>query len=153
MGISLNPLSWIKEGAEALLGGAKDILDECITSGEEKLAAEARLKELLGAFVAQTQEHMAAWVNAQRDVLVAEIQGESWLQRNWRPIAMLTFLYIIVHLVVLTPIFGIPALDPSQIPADLWDVLKIGIGGYVGGRTIEKGLRTYLAAWRERNAS
>lgn len=75
----------------------------------------------------------------------AEAQGESWLQRNWRPILMLVIVAIVANNFVLLPylnaIFGagtIPALD---LPEALWELMKIGVGGYVLGRSAEKGIR------------
>lgn len=48
---------------------------------------------------------------------------------------MLVFTYIILHTYVLAPMFSIPAV---VIPPDMWELLKIGMGGYVFGRTVEK---------------
>jgi Na+-transporting methylmalonyl-CoA/oxaloacetate decarboxylase gamma subunit len=75
-------------------------------------------------------------------VILAEAQGESWLQRNWRPLLMLTCITIIANNYVLYPymraIFGWGvALD---LPEALWELLKIGVGGYVVGRSVEKGI-------------
>jgi len=75
-------------------------------------------------------------------VILAEAQGESWLQRNWRPLLMLTCIAIITNNYVLYPymqaIFGWGvALD---LPEALWELLKLGVGGYVVGRSVEKGI-------------
>ena len=59
---------------------------------------------------------------------MAETQANSWLTRTWRPITMLTF----VALVVWSMFTGM------EIPDDLWFVIKLGLGGYVGGRSVEK---------------
>ncbi len=75
-------------------------------------------------------------------IIVAEAQGESWLQRNWRPLLMVLFGTIIANNYMLVPIFGTPA---AEIPPDMWDLLKLGVGGYVVGRTAEKSLK----AWKE----
>jgi len=66
--------------------------------------------------------------------LVAELSG-NFLQRSWRPILMLTFTYIIAHNYIIVPIFSLPA---AVIPPDMWQLLKIGVGGYVLGRSGEK---------------
>ena len=75
-------------------------------------------------------------------IILAEAQGESWLQRNWRPLLMLVCIAIIANNYVLYPymraIFGWGvALD---LPEALWELLKIGVGGYVVGRSVEKGI-------------
>ena len=67
---------------------------------------------------------------AQAGVIIAEAQGDSWLQRSWRPITMLIFVAII-----LVNQFGI---FPIALSPEIWGVLKIGIGGYVVGRSAEK---------------
>lgn len=66
---------------------------------------------------------------AQAGVIVAEAQGESWLQRSWRPITMLVFV-----VVILLNQFGI---FPVELSPEIWAVLKIGIGGYVIGQSAE----------------
>lgn len=65
---------------------------------------------------------------------MAEISGNS-LQRNWRPIVMLTFAFIIVYRYFISPIFNFPAIE---LPGPFWDLLSVGMGGYVIGRSVEK---------------
>ena len=79
-------------------------------------------------------------VQAKASIIVAEAQGESWIQRNWRPMTMLTFVTIIANNYIIVPYavsFGldVPMLD---IPPGMWGLLTVGIGGYIGGRTYEK---------------
>jgi hypothetical protein len=79
-------------------------------------------------------------VQAKAAIIVAEAQGQSYIQRNWRPITMLTFVFIIANNYILVPYavaFGaeVPMLD---IPPGMWSLLTVGIGGYIGGRTYEK---------------
>ena len=81
-------------------------------------------------------------LEAAASIIVAEAQGESWLQRNWRPLLMVLFGAIIANNYMLVPIFGTPA---AEIPPDMWDLLKLGVGGYVVGRTAEKSLK----AWKD----
>lgn len=66
---------------------------------------------------------------AQASVIIAEATGESWLQRSWRPMTMLTFVVIII-----LNQFG---LFPEELSNEIWAVLKIGIGGYVIGQSAE----------------
>ncbi len=77
---------------------------------------------------------------AAASVVLAEANGESWLQRNWRPMLMCLFGYIIAHNHVIAPLFGVPYAD---MPPQLWDLLKIGIGGYVISRGAEKGIKQW----------
>ena len=68
------------------------------------------------------------------DIITAEASGGSWIKQNWRPITMLSFLALLFMYW-----FGI---SPDNLPEStinkLFDLLQIGIGGYIGGRTIEK---------------
>ena len=64
-------------------------------------------------------------VESKSKVIEAEAKGESWLQRNWRPITMLTFLVLVV-----CDSFGLLVFRLSN---EAWTLLQIGIGGYVLG--------------------
>ena len=64
----------------------------------------------------------------------AEAKGESWLQRNWRPLMMLWFGGLIGGYW-----FG---YTPENLSEDailsLFGLIKLGLGGYVLGRSAEK---------------
>ena len=84
-------------------------------------------------------------VRAQRDTIVAEANSQSFIARNWRPIMMLTFVFIIANNYILFPyvqLFGGTALE-LEIPDAMWGLLKIGVGGYVMGRSGEKMVESY----------
>jgi|TARA_B110000093_G_C12910381_1_gene384481 hypothetical protein len=106
-----------------LLGG----LDKLFTSKEEKIKAESIIKEIILQKKLELQQ-------MQTDIILAEAKG-NWLQRSWRPILMLSFGFIVIYVKFLAPIFGftIPILE-----IEFWELLKIGIGGYVVGRSAEK---------------
>ena len=79
-------------------------------------------------------------IQAKASIIVAVAQGQSTIQRTWRPITMLTFVAIIANNYIIVPYavsFGlsVPMLD---IPPGMWGLLTVGIGGYIGGRTYEK---------------
>lgn len=74
-------------------------------------------------------------------IILAEAQGESWLQRNWRPLLMLAVVAIIVNNYILVPwliVFGVDNAPVLELPGELWSLLTIGVGGYVVGRSVEK---------------
>jgi len=85
------------------------------------------------------------------DVVVAEAKSSGWLTHSWRPITMLTFVFIIAWNYIFGPIisamFGVEVTLP--IPSDMWDLLKLGLGGYVLGRSGEK----IVSAYKEGGAS
>lgn len=78
-------------------------------------------------------------IELQSNVIQAEATAESWLQRNWRPLTMLTFTGLVVaHWLGFTA----PNLSEKQI-LSLLDIVKVGLGGYVLGRSAEKMMHTY----------
>lgn len=84
-------------------------------------------------------------VKAQRDTIVAEAKSQSFIARNWRPIMMLTFVFIIANNYIFFPyiqLFGGQAVE-LEIPDAMWGLLKIGVGGYVLGRSGEKMVDSY----------
>ena len=98
------------------------IIDSLTLSSKEKMQLRASLTEALSRFEADLQKE-------QSSVIRSESQG-NWLQRSWRPLVMLTF-----SAVVLLGIF-----TPLPLPDDgsrFWDLLEIGLGGYVIGRSCE----------------
>ena len=67
-------------------------------------------------------------------VIKAEAQGDSWLQRSWRPIVMLVFTALIV-----CRWLGWSAPDLSEaVELKLFSIVQLGIGGYIASRGIEK---------------
>lgn len=83
-------------------------------------------------------------LSGQVKVLTAELSGNT-LQRSWRPILMLSITAILVNNYILVPylsLFGVPA-TVLEFPDELWSLLKIGVGGYVVGRSAEKGIKLW----------
>lgn len=67
-------------------------------------------------------------------VIYAEATSSSWLARNWRPL-MMTFFAILVG----ARWFGYtpPNMSPAEL-IEVYNLLQIGMGGYIGGRSLEK---------------
>ncbi len=79
-----------------------------------------------------------ALVEGRTSAITAEVQGESWLQRSWRPLVMLWFAGLVgAHWLGLTP----DTLDPGTVEG-LLDIVQLGLGGYVIGRSVEKTAKT-----------
>lgn len=92
--------------------------------------------------------------STQADVIKAEMQSESWLARNWRPISALCFVGIVVFYGVFTPAtvayFGWPAPrvgDPLLL--SIIELVKICLGGYIGFRSLEKITDMVFNRWRK----
>ena len=78
-------------------------------------------------------------LNAKQAIITAEANGESWLQRNWRPVTMLTFVGLIAaHWLGFTP----ENLTESVV-LELLQIVKLGLSGYIVGRSVEKGVKSW----------
>lgn len=92
-------------------------------------ADEAKLKLLEMSQNGELQE-----LAARANIVKAEAESENWLVSSWRPILMLTFGGLIV-----ARWFGWAAPNLSEAEyIQLWNIVELGIGGYVVGRTAEK---------------
>ncbi len=107
-----------------LLGG----LDNLFTSKEEKIKAENVIKQILIQKELELQK-------MQTEIIIAEAKG-NWLQRSWRPILMLSFGFIIIYTKFISQLSS--HLITPELEPEFWNLLEIGIGGYVIGRSAEK---------------
>jgi hypothetical protein len=128
-------VSGLAEPISALVNSVGGVISKFVTTDKDKLEAQRELVELERGFQLKVMELDAQWAAQQADVIKAETNSQSWLARNWRPILMLVFTYIIFHNYVLAPLFG---LGKADIPPDMWQLLKLGISGYIMGRSAEK---------------
>lgn len=123
-----------------ILGLVPSILDKVIPDPVER--DKAKLE-----FMKQQQSGLMTELQGQIDIIQEEAKSEHWLTANWRPLTMLTFVVIIANNYILYPYLSLfwPEAPQLSIPPDMWDLLKIGLGGYVVGRSAEKGLKI----WKE----
>ena len=123
----------------AAIGGIGKIIDEFKVTDEERATAKAKLLQVEADLTGKVLEYEATLANAQRDVIVAEMQSGSVLARNWRPVLMVVITTILAHQYLLFPYlskwFDVPSI---LLPDPLFTLLTIGVGGYVVGRSGEK---------------
>ena len=103
------------------------VIDNIFTNDEERLQAKNELTRIIQSKELELQK-------MQTDVIIAEANG-NWLQRSWRPILMLSFGFIVIYVKFVAPLFGLP-IPPLE--NEFWNLLQLGIGGYVVGRSAEK---------------
>tara|TARA_R110000824_G_scaffold18775_6_gene73784 strand:+ start:479 stop:919 length:441 start_codon:yes stop_codon:yes gene_type:complete len=86
-------------------------------------------------------------VQASASIINSEIKSDSFLAKNWRPITMLVFVVIIANNYIFFPYLQLFFQTGAmlEIPPDMWALLKIGLGGYVVGRSVEKGAQVWKA--------
>lgn len=119
-----------------IAGLASNILKRVLP---EKVSEEDRLR-IEAAFATEMMKADWSVIEKKADIIIAEAQSKSWLARSWRPITMLVFVYIIAHNYIIAPLLAmfIDSMPILEIPPDMWDLLKLGIGGYIAGRSAEK---------------
>jgi hypothetical protein len=109
-------------------------IDDIHTSDEERLTAQAALVQAEASVYAMVLDLEKATIQAQSQIITAEAQGDSWIQRSWRPITMLAMVAtVMAHMFGLTP-DGVP---DEQVEGFML-LVQIGLGGYVAGRSGEK---------------
>ena len=120
-----------------IIAGVTSIIDKVVPDKDLK----ERLKAELNGFL---HVEIVSLIEARAKVLVAEMSG-NWLQRSWRPILMLVIVGIVANNYLIYPylnLFGINA-TPLELPDHLYSLMKIGVGGYVIGRSAEKAVKEY----------
>ena len=127
----MNLLSFIGD----IFKPAAKLIDAVHTSTEEKMKLNAAIKTIENELLVKVIDYETKLLEAKASIITSEAQGASWMQRNWRPITMLTFLVLVV-----CDSFGLLAF---RLSAEAWLLLQIGLGGYVTGRSAEKVVDNY----------
>jgi hypothetical protein len=124
--------------AEIFTPAAK-LVDSLHTSEEEKAKIQLAMSRVQTETALRVLDYEQQLLQARADIVKADAQSQHWLQANWRPITMLTF----VGLICLR-FFGFnPEGMTEQDYANLWSLIQIGLGGYVVGRSAEKVMKVY----------
>jgi hypothetical protein len=115
-------------GAAKLVESVGGVLDNLTTSKEEKLAAEAKIKDLVMGYEAEKQV-TERWK--------MDMASDSWLSKNIRPLVLI---FLVVSTVLLIFIdAGIIQFEVKSSWVDLLQLVLITvIGAYFGGRSLEK---------------
>ena len=131
----------------ALAGPLPSALREIILRYAGARVAEREIAAEVERAVQEALERTErAALRARRDVLKAELAGESWLQRHWRPIVALTAFFSYWFVIVAYPFLHAWGLLPAvrfgeEGMRNLFWLACIAGGGYIGGRTLEKVFR------------
>lgn len=107
-----------------------NVVDNVFTNDEEKSEAKKQLTEV----VLKSLNDVAA---VQGEVIKTEMKG-NWLQKSWRPLMMLAF-----GVILICKWFGLTNDSiPLELELQLLDIVKLGLGGYVIGRSVEEVAKT-----------
>lgn len=111
-----------------------DVIEHVLPSGDAKVQLQEKILESQITAAQSLMDYQQQLMTSQASIIEAEAKSESWIARNWRPILMLTFAGLIVARWLG---YMAPNLPESEV-VELWSIIKIGIGGYVVGRSVEK---------------
>ena len=122
-----------------------DVVRRVLPADKDKAAAiESELNmALIG--------NAAAIEQAAASVIIAEAKSEHKITAIWRPVLMLTITAIVAWNFLLAPLVELAVMLftndqlPLSIPLpdQLWNLLMIGVGGYVVGRSGEKMVKNF----------
>jgi len=117
-------------GAADLVKGVGSVIDNLHTSGEEKLAAENKIKELIANYEVEMEKNITSrWK--------ADMNSDSWLSKNVRPLVLI-FLVVCTMLLIFIDA-GKLQFNVKDSYVDLLQLVLITvIGAYFGGRSFEK---------------
>jgi len=117
-------------GAAELVKGVGGVIDNLHTSGEEKLEAERKIKELVANYQVEMEKNITSrWE--------ADLKSDSWLSKNVRPLVLI-FLIVCTMLLIFIDA-GALNFEVKSSWVDLLQLVLITvIGAYFGGRSLEK---------------
>jgi len=134
----LSVIPFLGKALDSIFG----VVDQLVVDQDEKLRLKAQIQQQL---LVQDAHLIEQFLNSQVQVLVAEAQSSHGLAAQWRPMLMFVFMAILVNNWILAPYLGamFGTKIVLEIPASMWDLMTLGVGGYVGGRTFEKLMDTW----------
>ena len=132
------------------------LIDSVHTSEAEKLTAKTQLMVLQSQAVSTALDHETKALEARRDIIVAEAKGESWLTSNWRPCIMVACMTAtLAYWFGLTPTDPVTGLSllPLSVVNSMFDLVTIGVGGYIAGRSVEKTAASVVEALKKKDST
>tara|TARA_R100000278_G_scaffold68337_1_gene54285 strand:- start:2430 stop:2816 length:387 start_codon:yes stop_codon:yes gene_type:complete len=120
----------LSAGAANLVNSVGGVLDNLTTTKQEKLEAQAKIKDMIMGYEAEMQKQIT-----QRWKM--DMQSDSWLSKNIRPL-VLVFLVVATVLLIFIDA-GVLSFQVQDKWSDLLQLVLITvIGAYFGGRSLEK---------------
>ena len=117
-------------GASKLVESVGGVLDNVITTKDEKLEAKRLLKQVILSHEAEMERNIT-------DRWSADMNSDSWLSKNVRPLVLI-FLVVCTVLMIFIDA-GTIQFEVEEKWTDLLQLVLITvIGAYFGGRSFEK---------------
>lgn len=108
---------------------------EAMKPTQKKHELQIRYAQLSSELERTRHAQQQLMLDARARLIAVETTSPSWLQNNWRPMLMIIYMFIILNNYILAPYFKLP---PSHLDDHIWNLMEIGITGYVAGRSLEK---------------
>jgi len=85
-------------------------------------------------------EHTDSLEALRGKIVLEEAKSSSWLTSTWRPLLMMVIVAIVAVNYLIFPVLNLFIEQELMIdlPVELWNLLQIGVGGYIVGRSGEK---------------
>ena len=116
-----------------ILGAVAPMVKTLFNTIDKTIDNKAEAEKIKQSIQQQLLSGQLKELEAQAQIIIAEAQG-GWLQRNWRPLLMLVFAGLVV-----AHWFGFTAPNiPESVQNSLLNIVLVGVGGYVVGRSGEK---------------
>jgi len=120
----------LKSVLKSLVGDASNIIDNVVTTKEEKIRLKNEMKQMLLNSEAELQKNVT-------DRWKADMSSDSWLSKNVRPMTLIFVLGCTMILIFIDA--GAVDFHVEDKWTDLLQIVLITIvGSYFGGRSIEK---------------
>ena len=117
-------------GASKLVESVGGVIDNLVTTDEEKLDAKRKLKEMIMNHEVQMEKNIT-------DRWTADMNSDSWLSKNVRPMVLIFLIVCTMILIFIDA--GTIKFEVEEKWTDLLQlVLMTTIGAYFGGRSVEK---------------
>ena len=133
---------WIKKIFGGVLENAGKIVDDVVTSNEEKTILKNELEDLLIKGQQSIDENVTKrWES--------DMSSDSWLSKNVRPMVLMFLVFCTVLMVFIDA--GSIKFNVEDKWTNLLEIVLITvIGAYFGGRSVEKVGK--IKTWREKRA-
>ena len=121
-----------------ILGAVAPMVKTLFSTNDKTIDNKAEAEKIKQNIQQQLLSGQLKELEAQASIITAEAKG-GWLQRNWRPMLMLTFAGLVV-----AHWFGFTAPNiPESVQNSLLNIVLVGMGGYIVGRSGEKIMDKY----------
>ena len=123
-----------------LLGAISPIVKIALGVVDKSVEDKDLKEKLKSQITSQLLDNNSKELQSAASIIKAEASSQHWLTATWRPALMWICIIVIFNNYILMPvanlIFG-TAVELT-IPDPMWNLLTIGVGGYIAGRSAEK---------------